>query len=103
MFVTTSVNYGDKPAGWIAIAAVRETAEKFCQGREEAALFLQNRTYGDDAIGGRGRQLKKSALLEQSARKDGLEGGPQPARRVHASWPMAQGSQGQQQKCCSRG
>jgi hypothetical protein len=29
IFVTTRVNYGDKPEGCIAIAAVRETAERF--------------------------------------------------------------------------
>jgi hypothetical protein len=31
--VTTRVNYGDRPAGYIAIAAVREMAERFSEGR----------------------------------------------------------------------
>ena len=49
--VTTTVNFGDKPAGCIAIAAVRETAEMF--GRDsEAAWFLKNRTYVDDCVAG---------------------------------------------------
>jgi hypothetical protein len=50
VFVTTRVNYGDQPA--IAIAAVRETATRFGEGRERAAWFLKNRTYVDDATGG---------------------------------------------------
>jgi hypothetical protein len=54
IFVTTRVNYGDRPAGCIAIAAVRETATRFGEGREKAAWFLKNRTYVDDATGGAG-------------------------------------------------
>jgi hypothetical protein len=46
------VNYGDRPAGCIAIAAVRETADRFGKGKETAAWFLKNRTYVDDATGG---------------------------------------------------
>ncbi len=52
IFVTTRVNYGDWPAGCIAIAAVWETATRFGEGREKAAWFLKNRTYVDDATGG---------------------------------------------------
>jgi hypothetical protein len=52
IFVTTRVNYMDKPSGCIAIATVRETAVRFGEGREEAAWFLKNRTYVDDAKGG---------------------------------------------------
>ncbi len=46
------VNYGDRPAGCIAIAAIRETAKKFGEG-EEGPWFLRNRTYMyvDDATG----------------------------------------------------
>jgi hypothetical protein len=51
IYVTTTVNFGDKPAGCIAIAAVRETAEMFGQD-SEAAWFLKNRTYVDDCIAG---------------------------------------------------
>jgi hypothetical protein len=40
IFVTTRVNYGDRPAGCIAIAAVRETASRFGEGKETAAWFL---------------------------------------------------------------
>jgi hypothetical protein len=52
IFVTTRVNYGDRPAGCIAIAAVRETADRFGEGKDTAAWFLKNRTYVDDATGG---------------------------------------------------
>ncbi len=41
IFVTTKVKYGNRPAGCIAIAAVRETAERFGKGKEEAAWFLK--------------------------------------------------------------
>ena len=41
------MNFGDKPADCIAIAAVRETAERF-DGESQAAWFLKNRTYVDD-------------------------------------------------------
>jgi hypothetical protein len=44
IFVTTRVNYGDRPAGCIAIAAVRETASRFGEGKEKAMWFLKNRT-----------------------------------------------------------
>jgi hypothetical protein len=52
MFVTTRVNYGDSPAGYMAIAAICETVEMFNKGKEEAAWFLKNRKYVDDAPGG---------------------------------------------------
>jgi hypothetical protein len=54
IFVTTRVNYGDRPAGCIAIAAVRKTATRFGEGKEKAAWFLKNQTYVDDATGGAG-------------------------------------------------
>jgi hypothetical protein len=54
IFLTTRVNYGDRPAGCIAIAAVRETATRLGEGKEKAAWFLKNRTYVDDATGGAG-------------------------------------------------
>jgi hypothetical protein len=52
IFVTTRVNYGDRPAGCTARADVRETADRFGRGRETAAWFLKNRTYVDDTTGG---------------------------------------------------
>jgi hypothetical protein len=52
VFATTTVNFGDKPAGCIAIAAVRETASMFGQNKPEAQWFIQNRTYVDDCMAG---------------------------------------------------
>ena len=52
VFITTTVNFGDKPAGCIAITAVRETAKRFQEISPEAAWFIQNRTYVDDATAG---------------------------------------------------
>ena len=49
IYITTTVNFGDKPAGCIAIAAVRETAEMFRRD-SEAAWFLKNCTYVDDCV-----------------------------------------------------
>jgi hypothetical protein len=55
IFVTTRVNYGDRPAGCIAIAAVRETADHFGKGKETAAWFLKNRTMWTTPPGGPAR------------------------------------------------
>ncbi len=48
MSLTTRVNNRDRPVGSIAIVVVQETAEKFSEGKEEAAWYLINRTYMDD-------------------------------------------------------
>ena len=40
VYITTTVNFGDKPAGCIAIAAVRETAAMDEGEFREAAWFL---------------------------------------------------------------
>jgi hypothetical protein len=45
VFVTTTVNFGDRPAGCIDIPAVWETVEMFGQDKLEAKWFLQKRTY----------------------------------------------------------
>ena len=44
IYRTTTVNFGDKQAGCISIAAARETADMFGNG-SQAAWFLKNRTY----------------------------------------------------------
>ena len=41
--ITTTVNFGDKPAGCITITAIRETTEMF-RWDSEAAWFLKNCT-----------------------------------------------------------
>ena len=67
IYCTTTVNFGDKPAGCIAIAAVKETADRF-GGNSEAAYFLRNRTYVDDVTAGSDSKkelLRISAELEK--------------------------------------
>ncbi len=73
IFVTTRVNYGDWPAGCIAIAAVRETASRFGEGKETAAWFLKNRTYVDDAT--RGASTLGAARRVSQDMEDILENG----------------------------
>ncbi len=52
VYVTTMVNFGDRPAGCIAIAALRETVERFLADLPIAAWYLKYRTYVDDAVAG---------------------------------------------------
>ncbi len=59
VFTTTQVNNGDRPAGYIVIAAVRETEEKFSGGKEEVTWFQRDRTYEDDATGGATRKKQQ--------------------------------------------
>jgi hypothetical protein len=52
VYVTTTVNFGDRSAGCIAIAALRETVERYGGDLPEAAWFLKYQTYVDDAVAG---------------------------------------------------
>ena len=74
VFITTTVNFGDRPAGCIAIAAIRETAERFGNG-SPAAWFLKNRTYVDDCIAGANsaaQLMQISDELEKIVEKGGF-------------------------------
>ncbi len=76
VYVTTTVNFGDKPAGCIAIAAIRETAERFGGDYPEASWFLKYRTYVDDVTAGANSMERLQALskeLEIVAKKGGFE------------------------------
>ncbi len=50
--MTSKVNYGNRPAGCVAIASVRQTAERFGAGREEPTWFIKNKMYVDATTGG---------------------------------------------------
>jgi hypothetical protein len=92
IFVTTRVNYGDRPAGCIAIAAVRETADRLGAGRETAAWFLKNRTYVDDATGG-ASSMEEAKKVSQDM-EDILEnGGFRFKETVMAGDPLEQGGE----------
>jgi hypothetical protein len=70
IYVTTTVNFGDRPAGCIAIAALRETAERYGADLPIAAWYLKYRTYVDDVVAGSDTQegmVKLSGDLETLA------------------------------------
>ncbi len=48
MYVITTVNFGDKHVGFIAIAATRKTSRLFIGGMDDAEWFLTERTNVDD-------------------------------------------------------
>jgi hypothetical protein len=76
LYITTTVNFGDKPAGCIAIAAARETAAMDEGKYREAAWFLMNRTYVDDATAGADSMERLKTLsgeLEAVAKRGGFE------------------------------
>ncbi len=76
VYINTTVNFGDKPAGCIAIAAARETAAMDEGEFREAAWFLQNRTYVDDATAGADSMKRLRTLsgeLEAVAKRGGFE------------------------------
>jgi hypothetical protein len=76
VYITTTVNFGDKPAGCIAIATARETAAMDEGEYREAAWFLMNRTYVDDATAGADSMERLKTLsgeLEAVAKRGGFE------------------------------
>jgi hypothetical protein len=76
IYVTTTVNFGDRPAGCIAIAALRETAERYWADLPTAAWYLKYRTYVDDAVAGADTQeglIKLSSDLETLAGRGGFQ------------------------------
>jgi hypothetical protein len=52
VYVTMTGNCGDRPAGCITLAAMRETAERYGGDLPEAAWFLKYWTCVDDAVAG---------------------------------------------------
>jgi hypothetical protein len=76
VYINTTFNFGNKPAGCIAIAAARETAEKFGGMHPEAAWFLKYRTYVDDATAGADSMERLRTLSEEMevvAKQGGFE------------------------------
>jgi hypothetical protein len=76
VYITTTFNFRDKPAGCIAIASARETAKMDGSEFREAPWFLQNRTYVDDATAGADSMDRLEALsgeMEAVARRGGFE------------------------------
>jgi hypothetical protein len=76
VYVTTTVNFGDRPAGCIAIGALRETAERYGEDLPEPAWFLNYRTYVDDVVAGldTGKgMVELSGALETQAGRGGFQ------------------------------
>jgi hypothetical protein len=68
VYVTTTVNFGDRPAGYIAITATREMAKMFSGSKDDFACFLTERTYVNDATAGantRYKLVKLSRKMEE--------------------------------------
>jgi hypothetical protein len=71
VYITTTVNFGDKPASCIAIAATRETATMDKGEYRDAAWFLM-----DDATAGTDSMERLKVLteeLEAVAKRGGFE------------------------------
>jgi hypothetical protein len=76
VYITTTVNFIDKTAGCIAIAAARETASMCEEILREATWFLKNITYVDDATAGADSMERLGALSEEMvavAKRGGFE------------------------------
>jgi hypothetical protein len=70
------VNFGDRPAGCIAIAALRENAERYGTDLPTAAWYLKYRTYVDNAVAGSDTQegmVELSGELETLADRGGFQ------------------------------
>ena len=52
IYITQTVNFGDKPAGCMALTCVRETADLYKNIDQEAAYKLKNDNYVDDVASG---------------------------------------------------
>jgi hypothetical protein len=52
VYMTTTVKFGDEPAGCITIAATQKTAHLFGERNYDAAWFLTERTFVDNATAG---------------------------------------------------
>jgi hypothetical protein len=73
IYVTTTVNFGDHPAGCIAIAALRETAERYGADLPIAAWYLKYGTYVDDAVAVAGSDTQEG-MVELSGDLETLAG-----------------------------
>lgn len=75
IFITTRVNFGDKPAGCIAQTALRETAKKYQNLNKDAAMKLIEETYVDDTVSGAGSReeaVKLSVAMDEIAQMGGF-------------------------------
>ena len=75
-FITRTVNFGDKPAGCVALTALRETAELYKNINPEASRKLKDDNYCDDVTTGdetRERALETSESMNLIVEKGGFK------------------------------
>ena len=63
-FITTWVNFGNKPAGCVAQSALRETAQLYEHMSPEASSRIINDTYCDDVVTG-GNSIEQVSKIAQ--------------------------------------
>ena len=68
------VTFGDRPAGCIAVSALRATADMFSSDSEQAAEVLKNDTYMDDVVSG-DFELKDAKALTSEIEGIAAKGG----------------------------
>ena len=76
IYKTNTVNFGDKPAGCVALTAVRETADLYRTIDEEAAEKLKDDNYVDDIASGaetKDRAVEISRNMEVIVAKGGFK------------------------------
>jgi hypothetical protein len=76
VYISTTLNFGDKPAGYFAIAAARETVSMSEGIFKEAVWFPKNRTFVDDAMVGADSMERLQTLSEEMeavAKQGGFE------------------------------
>ena len=74
VYVFVTVTFGDKPAGCIAVTALRETAEMFSELAPNAAEIIKRDTYMDDVISG-AADIETAKSLISSIREIAEKGG----------------------------
>ena len=75
IYVTSTVNFGDKPAGCVALTAVRETADLYRNIDEDAADKLKRDNYCDDVASGaedKDKAHQTSANMDKIVEKGGF-------------------------------
>ena len=68
VYITTRVNFGDKPAGCVAQAALRETARLYNHLSPLAAERIREDSYVDDLVTGAGSEPEAKQLLDDMSK-----------------------------------
>ena len=74
IYKTVTVNFGDKPAGCVALTAVRETADLYRHIDPDAAEKLKDDSYCDDTASGAGSR-EQAIITSENMDKIVMQGG----------------------------